>query len=403
MRHALLITWLATGVLVAAPHLAAQNDDHPDRPALAASADTNDAYAYYDFGLATLHDDPEKAADGFYWAARLDPSWANAFYARRTALLLTNKRRLVRYWNENKSVLRSKEIRHIDSLYLHALTLNPFLDQGLDQVLFRAIVHQIAADASGDPSVNSSDIEEELNHYIHFGPPSLRAWIAYGEHRFESALSLYAIAIKKANKKDRASLHADRGRIFFQLNKPDSALAELTEALEAMRKVDKKDLVYVYQSKALMEYSIAMVQRRKGDAAAAREALGRALEEDLSYSPAHLQLGYMALEAKDTTTALSEMSLAVQIAGNDPWLRYTYGCTLNATGKYQEAEAQLRKTVELDPVYAPAHFELAKALDGESRNADALAEYRTFLSLASHKDLRRGDAEKHLAVSAAKQ
>src|SRR5207237_8276038 len=112
---------------------------------------------------------------------------------------------------------------------------------------------------------------------------------------------------------------------------PDSALSELTQAVDELRKTDKKDLVYVYESKALVEHSIGLVQQRLGDKAAAKEAFGRALQEDLSYFPAHVQLGYIALEAKDTTTALSEMDLAVQIRADDAPLRSLYGYTLAAT------------------------------------------------------------------------
>lgn len=400
MRFALLTACAAAGLLVTPLHLDAQ-DREPDRPRLETSVDTNDAYAYYNLGLAKLDRDPEKAADAFYWAARLNPGWAEAYYARRVALLLKDPRRLVRYWDGDKGTVRSKQIRHIDSLEVQALALNPFLYHGLDQRLFRTIIHQIADEATRGSGMDSNELEYEMNRYIRSGPPSLRAWIAYGQGRFDDALDLYAKAIKQA--KYKASLRTDRARIFFQLNRPDSALAELTQALDEMRKADKKDLVYVYESKALTEYSIAMVEQRLGDQAAAREAFGRALEEDLSYFPAHLQLGFMALEAKDTTTALSEMDLAVQIKGDDPWLRYTYGFTLNATGKYPEAETQLRKAVELDSVFAPAHFILAQALEGQARTADALAEYRTFLSLAARNDLRRPEAEKHVAlISAAK-
>ncbi|HEX6964271.1 MAG TPA: tetratricopeptide repeat protein [Gemmatimonadaceae bacterium] len=395
MRSALLTACVAAGLLVTPPHLGAQ-DRAPDRPNLETSVDTNDAYAYYRLGLAKLDRDPKQAAHAFYWAARINPGLAEAYYARRVALLLQDPRRLVRYWEGDKHTVHSKEIQHIDSLEVQALGLNPFLYHALDQRLFRSIVHEIALEATrGSDDVQSGEIEYEMNRYISTGPLSLRAWIAYGEGRFDDALDLYAKAIKQA--KHKASLRTDRARIFFQLNRPDSALAEFTQALDEMRKADKKDLVYVYESKALTEYSIAMVQQRLGNDSAARDAFGRALEEDLSYFPAHLQLGFMALGAKDTTTALSEMDLAVQIKGDDPWLRYVYGFTLNATGKYPEAETQLRKAVELDSVFAAPHFGLAQALEGQARTADALAEYHTFLALASRTDLRRAEAEKHVA------
>jgi hypothetical protein len=91
-----------------------------------------------------------------------------------------------------------------------------------------------------------------------------------------------------------------------------------------MRKTDKKDLVFVYSSK---------------------EPFGRALQEDLSYFPAQVQLGYPALESKDTTRALSEMDLAVQIRGDDPMLRFVYGYSLAVSGKSRDSDLR-RKAVE---------------------------------------------------------
>jgi tetratricopeptide (TPR) repeat protein len=190
--------------------------------------------------------------------------------------------------------------------------------------------------------------------------------------------------------------------LFFQLNQADSALTELAQALDEMRKTDKKDLVFVYSSKALYEHSIGLIQERLGNPAAAKEAFGRALQEDLSYFPAHVQLGYLALEAKDTTTALSEMDLAVQIRGDDPMLRFVYGYSLAVSGKFQDAEVQLRKAIEIDPLFAAPYSQLAEVLDGEGKASDALAQYRSFLALSSQSDLRRKDVEERVRVLASK-
>src|SRR5262249_241168 len=151
----------------------------------------------------------------------------------------------------------------------------------------------------------------------------------------------------------------------------DTALAELTKAVEEMRKEDKKDIVYVYESKALVEHSIGLIYQRLGKPAAAKEAFSRALEEDLSYFPAHVQLGFMALEAKDTTTALNEMDLAVQIRDIDPTLHYSYGYALAVAGKVTEAEVQLRKAIELDPYFAPPFYVLGQVLDSQGKFVEA--------------------------------
>ncbi|HEY0971588.1 MAG TPA: tetratricopeptide repeat protein [Gemmatimonadales bacterium] len=385
---------LAASLVLAAPAAAQKKGKTPARPELAATADTNDASSYYDHGLAQLDRFPDRAADAFYWATRLNPASADAFYARRVALLLAKRNLLVRYWSGDRRTMRNRDVQQADSLYLRALTINPFFYQKLDGQFFRAVIRQVAQEAVG-PTGNVAAMEYAIESYLRDAPAATRAWRAYSSGQFEEALRLYATAIRGARRK--APLRVDRGRLFFQLDQPDSALVEFELALEEMRKSDAKDLVFVYESKALLEHSVGMVHHRLGRTDAAREAFGRALQEDLSYAPAHVQLGFIALEASDTTTAVSEFDLAVQIAATDPVLRYQYGYTLQELGRVKEAEEQLRKAIELEPEYAAPYFALAMSLAAQGRDAEAVAELRTFLARAPRGDLRREEAAQHLA------
>lgn len=397
LKSALVIALLSGSQLA----FAQKPKKEPKRPKLPADADTNSAQRYYDLGLEKLDRDPDQAADAFYWAARINPTMAEAYYARRCALLVADRYRFQRYYEDDKRTIQSDEVKRIDSLYYYSLTINPFLYRKLDLRLYREYIGIIAEDIARRENVSTNEIQYELDRWLNQNAsPWLRADQAYGEGRFDDALRYYAEAIKRADRKAR--LRTERGQLFFQLDQGDSALAELTQALDELRKQDKKDVVYVYLSKALLEQSIGLVQQRLGNAAAAKESFGRALEEDLSYFPAHVQLGYMALEAKDTTTALSEMDLAVQIRGDDPTLRYVYGYTLAVNGKYKDAEVQLRKAIELDPVFAAPYNQLGDVLDREGRGSDAVAQYKTFLAVASREDLRRKAVEERLQALLAK-
>ena len=397
LRSVLMFVLLAGSQLA----YAQKPNNEPRRPKFPVGVDTNNAQIYYDLGLEKLERDPDLAADAFYWASRINPTMADAYYARRCALLLADKYRFQRYYQGDKRTIQSDEVKRIDSLYYYSLTINPFLYRKLDLRLFNAYIANFADEYARRNNVSAYEVQYEVRRWLNDGAsPSMRAWQAYGEARFDDALRYYADAIKHA--KEKAEYRADRGRLFFQLNQADSALAELTQALEEMRKTDKKDLVYVYTSKALFEHSIGLVHERLGNAAAAREAFGRALQEDLSYFPAHVQLGYLALEAKDTATALSEMDLAVQIRGDDPTLRHVYGYSLAVSGKYHDAEVQLRKAIELDPVFAAPYNQLGEVLDGEGKGGDALTQYRSFLALSSQSDLRRKDVEERVRVLASK-
>jgi hypothetical protein len=69
--------------------------------------------------MEQLDRDPEVAAAAFYWAARLDPTSADAYYGRRCALLLADKWRFQKYIEEDRRTLQSSEVKRIDSLYLY--------------------------------------------------------------------------------------------------------------------------------------------------------------------------------------------------------------------------------------------------------------------------------------------
>ena len=388
-----IVAWIL--VAIAAPVALSQGkDDPPKRPALPATADTNDAQAYYDFGLAQLKPQPKIAADAFYWSTRLNPTRGEGFYARRVALLLTDKRRLVRYWNDDRGTLRSPEIRRIDSMYLHALTLNPFLYEKLDQLLYSAIVEEFVNQESIRTGAPMAEIQYAVDAWLVRAGPAMKAWQAYGDGRFDEALREWASAIKSARFK--YGYRSMRGRLFFQLNEVDSSLTELKLAIEEMRKRDNKDLVYVYQSKALLEQSIGMVHIRRGEHNEAKEAFGRALQEDLAYSPAHVQLAFMALDRKDTTTAISEFDLAVQLRPDDAGLRYQYGYILVEAGKPVDAIAQLEKGIQLNPHFSAPHYALGRAYEKQGKQDEAKKAYSTFAAMAAKNDPRRSEVSQKL-------
>lgn len=376
--------------------ISAQGGKEPRRPTMAAGADTNDAHAYYAFAVDIMANDPDKAADALYWTTRLEPTWADGFYARRVALHLSDPSRLLRYWGGDRRTIQSNDVRRIDSLFYHALTLNPFVSQRLDRTLFEGVANEIASRYERQGAGSSTAVRYAIDRQMLSAPVADKAWMAYGDGRFDDALRLYAEAVQQDAR--NGPLRVDRARVFVQTGQPDSALAELTLAIADMRKRDKKELIYVYQSKALTEHSIGVVEEQLGHADAAREAYGRALQEDLSYYPAHLALSYLALEAKDTTTALSEMELVVQLESNDPATQYLYGYALAGAGRSAEAEAHLRKAIELDAVYSPPHLALAGVLERLKRPGDAAAEYTAFLARAARTDNRRGAASARLAA-----
>jgi cytochrome c-type biogenesis protein CcmH/NrfG len=394
---AAVLTLALLAASTSTPASAQKKGEVPKRPKLQFTTDTNNAAAYYRLGEQTLDRDARQAAAAFYWATRLDPNSAEAFYGLRTALHLADPWRFKRYMEDDRRTIESPEVQHVDSLQARALMLNPFLYRKFDEVMFRSYVHHIANSASpGNERPSPSALDYEISVWLQHGGPETQAWVAYSNGRFADALKYYATAAK--NTKRKARLRTERGRLFYLLGNTDSALTELQLALDELRKKDSKELVMLYDSKALLEHSIAKIYEARGDPAAAREAYGRALEEDLAFYPGHFRLANLAFETGDTATGLSEMELAVQIKGDDPVLRLVYGYVLFTAKRYADAEAQLTKAIEVEPYYPNPYYFLGQVHEAQKRPDAAAGQYEAYLARASQYHPHREDATRRLAA-----
>ena len=392
----IVVVSIVATLCVAPPPLRAQRlGPEVPRPK-AAIADTNDAQAYFDYGVSLFEQDPRSAAAAFYWAARINPGMADAWYGRRAALLMSDQSLRKTFIEGGRRARDSKQLRALDSLYLRALNLNPMLYRRLDRRMLTAhIIDDVEREARRSGSdVSRTEIDSYVNAYLRDAGSEFRGWLAYGDGRFDQALNYYAQAEKAS--KFKAGIRVERARIFGMTGQLDSAVAQLRLALTEMRGRDTKDLVYFYDSKALFEHTIGTLLEQKNDTAGAREAYGKAMQEDLAFYPAHQRLGMLALGTSDTTTALSELDLAVQIAGDEPFLRYVYGWALAAAKKYPEAREQLTKSVALEPYFALPQVTLGQVYErlGDGKNAQAA--YKAFLDRSSLKDPQRSFATSRL-------
>jgi hypothetical protein len=369
----------------------------PKRPKLQFTTDTNDAAAYYQLGERMLDRDARLAADAFYWATRLDPYSAQAFYGLRTALHLSNPWRWKRYMEDDRRVIESAEVKQIDSLLVRALMLNPFLYRKFDELMFRSYIHHsVNSSANGSDRPMASELDFWIDQWLRRAGPETRAWMAYSNGRYGDALRGYAEAMKSTKRK--AWLRTERARIFYLVGNADSALAEFGLALEELRKQDNKELVRLYDSKAVLEHSVAKLHVARNDVAAAREAYGRALEEDMAFYPAHFELASLALQTGDTATALSEMELAVQINGNEPVMRLVYAYVLSATKRYADAEQQLTKAIAAEPYYPNLYHVLGQVYEAQKKRDLAIAQYEAFLARASASHPMRDEATVRLTA-----
>jgi predicted Zn-dependent protease len=239
-----------------------------------------------------------------------------------------------------------------------------------------------------------------------------RPWAAYTQGRFQDALDRYASELhtlsemgdtvrrKKMNAQEIAyaemrrvrrtigevEIHAQRARIFYQLHEFDSAGTEMTAAVALLQAQDTAASIVLYQSKAIFDQSLGMIYEHDKRFDLAREAYERALTEDLSYYPAHSHLAELQLKAGDTTAALTEMDLAVQLQPDDAALRYSYAVLLVQAGRDADAAHQLMKSIAADSYYAPPHLLLARISDIESYAEEAVKGYQEYIALAARND-----------------
>lgn len=395
-RASCLLILVAAATMIDASAASAQRLGPPQkRPKLVAGADTNDASAYLAHGAKRLDQTPDEAAAAFYWAARLDPTSADALYGRRIALLMRRNTTLKSYMSGSKKARSSKEFRMIDSMQLRALRLDPFLYRRHDRAMMMAYYRLVVG---YDGSVSIAEVDQYILRELDNASPAFKAWFAYSSGRMEQALVHYDDAVNR--QKDAPGLLMDRARVHALKGQVTPALSDFTAAVELLKERDAKkdEEVIFYDSKALAEHSIGLLWAQKGDLDSAVAAFGRATAEDLSYYPAHLALAGLALVRKDTVAALSAIALAADVAVEEAYVQHMYGNMLLAMGQHAEAVVPLRKAIDLEPLYAPPHFALAQALERASDATGARASYERFLTVSPRRSPERAAATDRLAA-----
>jgi tetratricopeptide (TPR) repeat protein len=396
MRLLFILTLAAA--CAAAPLSAQRPGQAPRRPRLAAAADTNDARAYYRLGQERLERRPDEAAAAFYWASQIDPGWADPLYGRHVALLMSDPRRLVRYWDGDRRTRTSAEVLAIDSLYLRALRIDPFVQRPFERELVRVLVmNLLGADAPGADAALASFYTETILQDM---APLLRGRVMAGEGKLMQALQAYDEALRESRgrrSETRRYIRHERGRMFAIAGNDSAALAELQQAIDLGVEEEREELVRFYDSKAVLEHSRGRVLERAGDLAGAREAYSRALVEDLAYHPAHVRLGALALAEGDTATAEQELALAAQAGADDPVARMVYATLLVRLRRLDEAQAELQAAVAAAPFWAEPWFVLGLVRDWGAPG-DATEAYRGFLQRVRRDDPRRAQVEPLVGV-----
>lgn len=323
---------------------------HAPRPALDAAADTNDAEAYIKAGryassgcvsplIAALiragfpfriHSsrpcEPARAASAFHWAARLDPARAEPLLLGWQATWAASPEAREKHWENDRRFAATGIGARVDSLYLRAMYLNPFVGHV----------------TGGGGSIGFA-----------------RAYLARHPDNVEARIEL-------------ASAH-------YAAQRWDSTITNLRRAIASLEKRDSARTRRAYASKAMFHYGIGHALLASGDRRAAQDAFRQALVEDYAFYPAHAALAVLAWENwSDSATAIQEFELAIQTGATDAALRYNYGTVLMELRRMPEALVQFEAAMASSPEYALPWYNAGVAADRLGRKADAIRWYREF-------------------------
>ena len=330
----------------------------PPRPELPAAADTNDWEAYYDQGTALLQRRMAAAANAhYYWASRLDPRRAEPLFGRWVAFWASDAQRYERWLDDRPEVVRAPDVLAMDTVRSLAWDRNPLVFQGQQLLIFE----QLRGDWRQDPVT--------------------QGMLAYAQLQFPRAHELFQRAIDRDRAKN-AWVRYDRALVYTAEAKYDSAQRQMELLLADLRTRDSTAIERSYLSKAFVEYTIGRLLYARGDRAGAADAFGRALGEDLAFTPAHEWMAQVALDRGDGGTAVTELRQAVELRGQDGVLRWELGRALGATGADSLAVVELRQAVALEPFFAEPWLSLALALDRQGSTEEAVASYRAYLARA---------------------
>ena len=337
-------------------HATSLEAQEPTRPRLEASADTNDWEAYHNRGLEKWQRNRGEADAAFYWASRLDPTRAEPLFARWAMVWIKEPRRFVKYLNDDRETLESRDVLQADSLRAIAFQRNPFVLQSLLMAIYSRLPGGY------------------LEDYVS------TAWVAYARGELGVAAARFGRAIASDPKRN-AYLRFVRASALVNLQQPDSALAEITELLTFLRAAEGKELE-LYSSKELLEYAAGRLYSDRRDFTRAADAFGRALVENAAFAPAHYGLGAMAQLQKDWDKALLEYGLAVELDPGDVAARLAYANALYYDRRGEEGVKQVRAAIELEPHYAESYGTLAMMYDRLEDTKAAREAYQRYIAIA---------------------
>ena len=201
-----------------------------------------------------------------------------------------------------------------------------------------------------------------------------------------------------------------RGKFFAEKRTGADLLKSIEYYDQAIAKDPGYPLAYVGLADSHLLLSAYGATSPKESASPARAALRKAIELDDSLAQAHASSGLLATVELDLDRAISELERAIQLNPNYATAHHWIARPLTVVGqsdrgilegkraieldplsliinadlcwvyfngrRFDEAEAQARRTLEMDPRFYVAHYYLGEALQFKGKLADAIAEFQ---------------------------
>src|SRR5262249_3123759 len=160
-------------------------------------------------------------------------------------------------------------------------------------VTIQTVIEQLAHEYAREQGEDYDDavLRYYVREYLDSDSPATSAWLASAQERYTLAASLWRTAARQHPKALWMRVELARAQA------SDGPLAEAIEtfrhALDSLKQRDRDWAVRSYETRALWQYSIAIIDLRMGDTVAGREALERTVLEDRTYYPAYVRLAVL--------------------------------------------------------------------------------------------------------------
>ncbi len=295
-----------------------------------------------------------------------------------------NARFAIGYINLGNALRAERNFELAESEYRAGMKLDP-----TDPVAYNDLGAVLSDQGETEKAMAAYRKAEDLDHTYAL-PHNNLANLLYGLGKNDDAVKEYQTA--SALDPSLASPHVGLAVILVDEHKTDNAVAEYRKAIE----LDNRAPVPATTP------DVDVRQRPRFEERASEQAVWSGIAPR---AIPHFGLGYILAGQRKTEEATAEFRKAIEIDPRDADAHYNLGLALADQHKAEEAIAEYRKAIEIDPRDAQAHNNLGNALADQHKTEEAIAEYRKAIEIdprlaQAHNNLGNALADQHNAEEA---